>query len=128
MIYKNLDGIIPAAGEAPEDCELLALVERITMVEMVEHFGELGFSFGIDAWMKAVFACNAYVDAQAPWALRKTDPPRMAAVLGTLVAAVEKLTVRSRPSFRTSAESCLPPYPRVKTVPDRAANAALPPP
>jgi len=107
MIYKNLDGIIPAAGEAPEDCELLALVERITMVEMVEHFGQLGFSFGIDAWMKAVFACNAYVDAQAPWALRKTDPPRMAAVLGTLVAAVEKLTRAIAPVIPDSAAKLL---------------------
>jgi len=107
MIYKNLDGIIPAAGEAPEDYELLALVERITMVEMVEHFGQLGFSFGIDAWMKAVFACNAYVDAQAPWALRKTDPPRMAAVLGTLVAAVEKLTCAIAPIIPDSAATLL---------------------
>ena len=41
--------------------------------------------------MKAVFACNAYIDAQAPWALRKTDPERMAAVLGTLVVAVREL-------------------------------------
>ena len=24
--------------------------------------------------MSAVFACNAYVDAAAPWALKKTDP------------------------------------------------------
>ena len=30
---------------------------------------------------KAVFACNQYIDAQAPWALRKTDPERMIAVL-----------------------------------------------
>jgi methionyl-tRNA synthetase len=42
--------------------------------------------------MTAVFACNAYVDAQAPWTLRKTDPKRMAAVLGTLVVAVRQLT------------------------------------
>ena len=27
--------------------------------------------------MQAVFACNAYIDVQAPWALKKTDPERM---------------------------------------------------
>ncbi len=48
--------------------------------------------------MAAVFACNAYVDAQAPWALRKTDPDRMAAVLGTLVAAVRQLDCGGRTS------------------------------
>jgi hypothetical protein len=31
--------------------------------------------------MAGVFACNQYIDAQAPWALRKTDPERMHAVL-----------------------------------------------
>jgi methionyl-tRNA synthetase len=35
--------------------------------------------------MQAVFACNAYVDEQAPWALRKTDPRGWSAVLATLV-------------------------------------------
>ena len=59
--------------------------------------------------MRAVFACNAYVDAQAPWALRKTDPERMAAVLGTLVAAVRELdAARSRRSSRTPPTSCWP--------------------
>ena len=35
-----------------------------------------------------MFACNQYIDAQAPWALRKTDPDRMHAVLGTLLRAI----------------------------------------
>lgn len=41
--------------------------------------------------MTAVFAANAYVDAQAPWALRKNDPARMAEVLGTLASVIERL-------------------------------------
>ncbi|GAA3888143.1 methionine--tRNA ligase [Sphingomonas limnosediminicola] len=104
MIFKNLDGVLPSAGDAAEDRELLALVDRVTTVDMVEHFNRLGFSFGIDAWMQAVFACNAYVDAQAPWALRKTDPARMAAVLGTLVAAVRQLAQAIAPIIPDSAE------------------------
>ena len=53
--------------------------------------------------MAAVFACNAYVDAMAPWALKKTDPERMAAVLGTLVAAVRQLAVAVTPVIPDSA-------------------------
>ena len=45
----------------------------------------------------AVFAANAYVDAQAPWALRKTDPARMAAVLGTLATTVAQLAAVVKP-------------------------------
>jgi methionyl-tRNA synthetase len=107
MIHKNLGGVLPAAGEAAEDRELLDLVRGIVSVDMVEHFNRLGFSYGIEAWMKAVFACNAYVDAQAPWALRKTDPERMAAVLGTLVAAVRELASGIAPIIPDSADKLL---------------------
>jgi methionyl-tRNA synthetase len=67
----------------------------------------MAFSVGIEAWLRAVFACNAYVDTQAPWALRKTDPDRMAAVLGTLVVAVRKLASAIAPIIPQSAERLL---------------------
>jgi methionyl-tRNA synthetase len=69
-------------------------------------FDRFAFSAGIEAWMGAVFACNAYVDTMAPWALRKTDPERMAAVLGTLVVAVRSWPRRSRRSFPGRPTSC----------------------
>jgi methionyl-tRNA synthetase len=103
MIYKNLGGVLPDPGESADDRALLDLVNGIVSVDMVEHFDRLGFSYGIEAWMKAVFACNAYVDTQAPWALRKTDPHRMAAVLGTLVVAVRKLASAIAPIIPESA-------------------------
>ena len=62
MIFKNLDGVLPAAGEAPEDRELLARVDD-ACTELTQRFGQYGFSVGLEAWMGAVFACNAYVDA-----------------------------------------------------------------
>jgi methionyl-tRNA synthetase len=104
MIVKNLDGILPAAGEAPEDVELLEVVRKAADKEVPQAFDRLAFSVGIEAWLRAVFACNAYVDAQAPWALRKTDPERMAAVLGTLVAAVRELTRAIAPIIPESAD------------------------
>ena len=107
MVHKNLDGILPAPGNGAEDRELLDLVGRVARNEMPEHFDRFGFSFGIEAWIKAVFACNQYVDAQAPWALKKTDPERMAAVLGTLVAAVRELTRAIAPIIPESADKLL---------------------
>ena len=90
MIVKNLDGVVPPAGEDAADAELLARVAEAEAA-VTARFAEYDFSAGLEAWMAAVFAANAYVDAQAPWALRKTDPARMAAVLGTLAAVVERL-------------------------------------
>src|SRR5215210_7959792 len=107
MIFKNLDGVIPAAGDDAADRELLAFVEDATKREVPEAFDRFAFSTGIDAWLRAVFACNAYVDAQAPWTLRKTDPERMAAVLGTLVPAIRGLAQAIAPVIPASAEALL---------------------
>jgi methionyl-tRNA synthetase len=90
MIVKNLEGVVPAAGEAEDDRALLARVTEAE-AEARARFTDFDFSSGLEAWIGAVFAANAYVDAQAPWALRKTDPARMAEVLGTLAATVERL-------------------------------------
>jgi len=107
MIFKNLDGVIAAEGDAAEDRELLDLVRKATNEEVPDAFERLSFSVGIEAWLRAVFACNAYVDTQAPWALRKTDPERMAAVLGTLVVAVRELAQAIAPVIPASAEKLL---------------------
>src|SRR4051794_19167006 len=107
MVHKNLGGVLPAPGDKPEDKALLDLVRKSANEEVPQAFDRFGFSFGIEAWIKAVFACNAYVDTQAPWALRKTDPERMAAVLGTLVAAVRELTRAIAPIIPDSAAKLL---------------------
>jgi methionyl-tRNA synthetase len=107
MIYKNLDGVLPGAGEATDDRQLLEQVRQATADEVPEAFDRFAFSVGIEAWLKAVFACNAYVDTQAPWTLRKTDPERMAAVLGTLVVAVRELTQAIAPIIPASADKLL---------------------
>jgi methionyl-tRNA synthetase len=106
MIFKNLDGVLPVAGEAEEDRLLLDQVARGCQ-ELGKEFDRFAFSVGLEAWMSAVFACNAYVDAAAPWALKKTDPERMAAVLGTLVVAVRQLAEAVAPVIPGSAEKLM---------------------
>jgi methionyl-tRNA synthetase len=106
MIFKNLGGVIPKAGQAAEDKALLDQVEQ-ACATLTEEFERFAFSAGLEAWMTAVFACNQYVDAAAPWALRKTDPDRMAAVLGTLVVAIRQLTVAVAPIIPGSADTLL---------------------
>jgi methionyl-tRNA synthetase len=106
MIFKNLDGVFPAPGEAEEDIALLAEVDR-ACAQLTEAFERLAFSIGLEEWMQAVFACNAYIDTMAPWALRKTDSKRMAAVLGTLVVAIRRLATAVAPVVPASADRLL---------------------
>jgi len=107
MIHKNLGGVLPAPGNDSADRELLATVEDMTQTEIPDAFERFTFSQGIEAWLRAVFACNQYVDTQAPWALRKSDPERMAAVLGTLVVALRGLTRAIAPIIPDSADKLL---------------------
>ena len=103
MIFKNLDGVIPAKGETLEDQALLDEV-RLRCETLAAEFDRFAFSAGLEAWMSGVFACNAYIDAAAPWALRKTEPQRMAEALGTLVIAVRMLAEAVWPVIPASAE------------------------
>jgi methionyl-tRNA synthetase len=91
LVHRSCGGALPPPGRADEDKALLATVHAACTQELPEAFAQLQLHAGLEAWMRAVFACNAYVDVQAPWALAKTDRGRMEAVLGTLVACVAAL-------------------------------------
>ena len=106
MIFKNLDGILPAKGETLDDQALLDEV-RLGCQTLEREFDRFAFSVGLEAWMTAVFACNAYIDSAAPWALRKTDPQRMSEVLGTLAVAVRMLAEAVQPVIPASAEKLI---------------------
>ncbi|MDF2493383.1 methionine--tRNA ligase [Sphingomonas sp.] len=106
FIAKNL-GTLPPDGRA-EDADGVLIEEVIVAAAGLKAaFGDLMLSQGIEAWMRGVFACNQYIDAQAPWALRKTDPDRMNAVLRTLVRAIRILAIAIFPVIPTGAAAIL---------------------
>ena len=107
MIFKNMDGEVAKFASTEADDRLLSLVSDACMSELPREFEALNFSGGIDAWMRAVFACNQYVDEQAPWALRKSDPERMRSVLMTLFMAIRDLTIAIRPVVPSAADKVL---------------------
>lgn len=106
FIAKNLNGKVEGGRSEPADAALLEDV-RAASAEFIAQFQTLGLSQAVEAWMRGVFACNAYIDAQAPWALRKTDPERMHAVLGTLVDAIRRLAITILPVVPDSAAKIL---------------------
>jgi len=108
FIAKNCEGIIPSGGKGDEaDAALLELVQKVVREEIPWHFEALALSQGIEAWLRAVFACNQYIDAQAPWTLRKTDPERMTAVLATLYQVIRDLALAIQPIIPASATALL---------------------
>ena len=107
MIAKNMDGKLEQFETQPADDELLAKVTDACATELPREFEKLNFSVGIEAWLRAVYACNAYVDEQAPWALKKTDPERMKAVLQTLFIAIRDLAIAIQPVVPEKAAAVL---------------------
>ncbi|MEO8722790.1 MAG: methionine--tRNA ligase [Sphingobium sp.] len=108
FIAKNLDGRLPTfTGEPLQD---ITTGERMALQLtgcFVDDMQELNLSHAIETWMRAVFACNQYIDAEAPWALRKTDPAKMESVLATLYVAIGQLAIAIRPVIPASADALL---------------------
>jgi methionyl-tRNA synthetase len=108
LIFKNCDGYLPAIhGHTAEDEALFLSVGTAVSEAIPAAYESLALSQALEAWMQAVFACNAYVDAQAPWALRKTDPQRMETVLATLFICIAQLAVAVLPVIPESAQKLL---------------------
>ena len=107
MIAKNLDGVLERFSTIDADENLLTQVRQACREELPREFEALAFSQGIEAWMQAVWACNRYVDEQAPWALKKADPERMKAVLFTLLLAIRDLAIAIQPVVPEKAAAVL---------------------
>jgi len=108
FIAKNLDGFLPAIhGHTEADSALFEIVDRAISKDIPEAFDALALQQGVEAWLQAVFACNAYIDSEAPWTLRKTDPQRMETVLATLYICIAQLAAAIQPVIPASAQSLL---------------------
>ena len=108
FIAKNLDGYLPAIrGHSEADSALFAAVDRAITTDIPEAFESLALQQAVEAWLQAVFACNAYIDSEAPWTLRKTDPERMETVLATLYICIAQLAVAISPVIPASSAKLL---------------------
>jgi len=108
QIFKNCGGGPPEIhGLTDSDTALFDVLDAAVRGTIPAAFGDLALSHGIEQWMQAVYACNVYVDEQAPWALRKTDPARMETVLAVLYICIAQLAVAIAPIIPGSAKTLL---------------------
>ena len=108
QIFKNCGGGPPEIhGLTDSDTALFDVLDAAVRGTIPAAFGDLALSHGIEQWMQAVYACNVYVDEQAPWALRKTDPARMETVLAVLYICIAQLAVAIAPIIPGSVKALL---------------------
>lgn len=97
MIYKNCNAQIPSVNGFTEDDEAL-LAKAYAMVEHVrKEFDQMKIHRALEHVWSVVGACDSYIDAQAPWTLKKTDTDRMATVLYTLAEVIRCLGIIVQP-------------------------------
>ncbi|MGH1457198.1 MAG: methionine--tRNA ligase [Alphaproteobacteria bacterium] len=107
MIYKNCDAKIPAPQAFTEEDEEL-LHKAYHMIEPVRGaFDAFKIHRGLEHIWSVVGACDAYIDVQAPWALKKTDTGRMETVLYVLAEVIRCLGIIVQPVVPTSAPKIL---------------------
>jgi methionyl-tRNA synthetase len=97
MIARNCDGRVPEPGQpTAEDQALLGsahgLLERVRAAVEVQALHR-----ALELVFEVVGQANRYVDAQAPWTLRKSDPVRMATVLWVLAETIRHLATLTQP-------------------------------
>ena len=97
MIAKNCGGQVPERGPAEPADEALLEAARALPARLREAYGVQAFHRALEATWEVIGAANRYVDEQAPWALRKSDPARMAAVLYVLAETIRHLAIVTQP-------------------------------
>ena len=97
MINRDCGAVVPERGPfAAADEGLLANARRL--LETVRmHLEEQAFHLALETIWRVVAEANRYVDEQAPWVLRRSDPERMHTVLYTLAETIRHLGVLVQP-------------------------------
>jgi methionyl-tRNA synthetase len=107
FIAKTLGGVLPAPGAlAAEDTAILASCHGL-LTPVREAMDEQAFEKALEAIWVVVRAANVYVDRQAPWALKKTDPARMNTVLWVMAETTRHLALIMQPFVPASAARML---------------------
>jgi methionyl-tRNA synthetase len=107
MIAKNCDAKVPAHGAFDDaDRDMLGAAHGL-LAKVRGEMDRQAFHEALDSIWSVVRAANAYVDRQAPWALRKTDPARMGTVLYVLAETLRYLGLIVQPVMPTAASRIL---------------------
>ena len=107
MIAKNAEGRVPANnGLTNEDKSLLNMA-----YDLPTQTGEFIDAMQIHKYLESVWhvvgEANAYIDAQAPWKLKKEDPERMQTVLYVLAEVIRCCAIMAQPIIPTGANKIL---------------------
>jgi methionyl-tRNA synthetase len=122
MIAKNCDGQVPVCGPlTDEDKAMLAAADALLAATRDDMNQQL-IHRALASIIAVVSETDRYFAGQQPWALKKTDPDRMATVLYVTAEVVRQLAIMLQPFVPESAAKLLD---LVAAAPDKRDFKAL---
>ena len=107
FVYKNCNATVPKnMGFTSDDSKLITHAYEI-LPKLREDYNSQLFNVALERVWGLVAASNKYIDEQAPWKLRKTDPDRMHTVLYTLLETIRCIGILLQPIMPGSSEKIL---------------------
>lgn len=107
MIQRYCAGVLPAPNAfTAADEKLLGLADNM-LPAMREAMEVQAFHKALDAVFATVGEANRYVDEQAPWALKKTDPARLDTVLYVLAETIRQCALVLQPFMPNTTSTML---------------------
>lgn len=104
MIQKNCEGKVPNFSLTQEDELLLELAHVTQPQDKIEDLiANSKLHLIIEDILKIASHANEYIDSQAPWKLKKTDPERMQTVLYSLAETIRCIAIMLQPFIPDSA-------------------------
>ncbi len=107
MISRNCAGAVPEPGAFTTDDEALLGRTRALLGKVRAEMDVQALHKALEHIFEVIAEANRYVDAQAPWALRKNDPARMATVLYTLAEVIRHIALLTQPFMPASSTAIL---------------------
>jgi methionyl-tRNA synthetase len=107
IVAKNCGGKVPAMGSISEvDMALLDRAKALLGIVRAD-LDDQAFHRALTSIWEVIADANRYVDAQAPWALAKTDPVRRDTVMWVLAEAIRRVTLLVQPFMPQSTARIL---------------------
>ena len=98
---------MPEATLTAEDEALISAAGAPLLNEVRGLLDVQSFNRALESVWAVISEANVYIDAQAPWTLKKTDPMRMASVLYTVIETVRRVTLILQPVMPESTAKLL---------------------
>jgi methionyl-tRNA synthetase len=107
MIGKNCGGAVPAHGSFNAEDEALLSAAAALIGQARRDMTDQALHLVLAAIWRVVADANRYFAAQEPWALKKTDPARMATVLYVTAEVLRRIGILVQPFMPGSAAKLL---------------------